>query len=136
MRFVDTNVLLYSVSRDPAERAKAERARLLLAARDLGLSTQVLGEFYVQASRASRPDALSHDQAARLLESFTRFAVQPITTAIVRAALTTRERFGLSYWDAAIVEAARALGSTQVLSEDLQHGQDLAGVQVVNPFLP
>ena len=55
MRFVDTNVLLYAISRDPAEQDKAKRANDLLADHDLALSVQVLQEFYVQATRASRP---------------------------------------------------------------------------------
>lgn len=45
-----------------------------------------------------------------------------------------RARFGLSYWDAAILEAARSLGCETVLSEDLQHGGECAGVRVVDPF--
>jgi predicted nucleic acid-binding protein len=50
------------------------------------------------------------------------------------AALTSRQRFELSYWDAAITEASRALGCEVVLSEDLSDGQDYAGVRVTNPF--
>lgn len=134
MRFVDTNVLLYAVSTDPGEAAKAERARTVLTASDLCLSVQVLGEFYVQATRSSRSHPMTHEQAVRLVESFTRFRVQPGTTAVVRDALALRGRFGLSYWDAMIIEAARALGCGEVLTEDLQHGQDLAGVRVVDPF--
>ncbi len=134
MRFVDTNVLLYAVSRDPAERDKADRANRVLANRDLGLSVQVLQEFYVQATRASRPDQLSHERAVKLVESFLRFRVQEITTAVMLAALATRQRFGISYWDAAILEAGRALGCDVVLSEDLGAGEDYAGVRVENPF--
>ena len=52
----------------------------------------------------------------------------------MRAALATRERFRISYWDAAILEAARSLGCEVVLSEDLGDGQDYAGVRVENPF--
>ena len=63
MRFVDTNVLLYAISRDPAERAKAARANEILAEGDVGLSVQVLQEFYVQATRASKPVRLTHEQA-------------------------------------------------------------------------
>ncbi|HEX6930974.1 MAG TPA: PIN domain-containing protein [Streptosporangiaceae bacterium] len=63
MRFADTNVLLYAISRDPAEQDKAKRANDILAGRDLALSVQVLQEFYVQATRASRPDAIGHRQA-------------------------------------------------------------------------
>ena len=84
--------------------------------------------------RASRPDAISHSQAVRLTESFRRFPVQDLTTGIMMAALRTRQRFQLSYWDAAIIEASRAMGCTEVLSEDLNDGQDYAGVRVTNPF--
>ena len=134
MRFVDTNVLLYAISRDPAEQDKAKRASDILADPDLALSLQVLQEFYVQATRATRPDPITHQQAVRLIESFRRFPVQDCTGAIVMAALTTRQRFQLSYWDAAIIEAARASGCAEVLSEDLSDGQDYGGVRVVNPF--
>ena len=134
MRFVDTNILLYAISRDPAEQEKAKQANDILADRDLALSVQVLQEFYVQATRASRPDAIGHSQAVRLIESFRRFPVQDLTSPIMMAALDARERFQIAYWDAAIIEASRAMGCSQVLSEDLNDGQDYAGVRVVNPF--
>lgn len=136
MRFVDTNILIYSISGDPEERQKAECANQILAARDLGLSAQVLQEFYVQATRENRPGRLTHERAAGLVESFSRFPVQAITLGIVEAAIATRERFQISYWDAAILEAARSLGCETVLSEDLGDGQDYGGVQVQNPFQP
>ena len=60
MRFVDTNILLYAISRDPAERDKAKHASDILAQRELALSVQVLQEFYVQATRPTRPDPLPH----------------------------------------------------------------------------
>jgi predicted nucleic acid-binding protein len=134
VRFVDTNVLLYAVSQDPAEADKARRANELLDEGDLALSVQVLQEFYVQATRQSRPDPLTHEQAVGLVESFLRFPVQTIDVSIARAAFDARARFDISYWDAAIIEAARALGCTVVLSEDLGHGQDYSGVRVENPF--
>ncbi len=133
MRFVDTNVLLYAISQDPSERDKAARAGEVLAGGDLALSVQVLQEFYVQATRAGRPDPLSHEQAAALVESFTRFVVVDVTIEIVLAAIAARERFQLSHWDAAILEAARAIGCDVLLSED-NDGQDYDGVRVVNPF--
>ncbi len=134
MRFVDTNVLLYAVSRDPQEQVKAARANDVLTNGDVALSVQVLQEFYVQATRASRSDPLTRRQALMLVESFRRFPVADVTTDIVLAACATRERFQLSYWDAAILEAARCLGCEAVLSEDLGDGQDYAGVRVENPF--
>ena len=134
MRFADTNVLLYAISKDPAEQDKAKIAHEILAGRDLALSVQVLQEFYVQATRASRPDRITHQQAVRLIESFRRFPVQDITGAIVMSALATRQRFQLSYWDSAIIEAARVMGCAEILSEDLSDGQDYNGIRVTNPF--
>lgn len=134
VRFVDTNVLLYAVSADPEERHKHQVANEILRQRDLALCAQVLQEFYVQATRQTRDAPLSHRQAADLLAAFQRFPVQPTTVSLIHAALDTRSRFGLSYWDAAIIEAARLLGCAEVLSEDLSHGQDYDGLVVVNPF--
>ena len=134
MRFVDTNVLLYAISRDPRERHKRDVAGGLLTARDLALSTQVLQEFYFQATRPTREDRLTHRQAVDLVTAFARFPVQAITLELVHQALAAREHYGLSYWDAAIIEAARSLGCSEVLSEDLNHGQSFGGTVVVNPF--
>ncbi len=134
MRFVDTNVLLYAISKASDEAAKAEIAIDLLESDELALSVQVLQEFYVQATRRGKRDALSHDQAASLIESFLRYRVQSNTVSIMRAALETRERFQISYWDASVIEAARTLGCDEVLSEDLNDGQSYEGVVVVNPF--
>jgi predicted nucleic acid-binding protein len=134
VRFIDTNILLYAISRDPAEQDKAKRANDILAERDLALSVQVLQEFYVQATRASRPDPIAHQQAVRFIESMRRFPVQDVTSSVMMAALDARQRFQLSYWDAAIIEASRTMGCPEVLSEDLSDGQDYAGVRVTNPF--
>lgn len=134
MRFVDTDILLYAVSNAATERGKAAIAREILRARDLALSVQVLQEFYAQATRESRPDPLRHDQATRLVDSFCRYPVQELTLPIVRAAFVTRERLRISYWDAAILEAARSAGCDIVLSEDLTDGGEYGGIRVENPF--
>jgi predicted nucleic acid-binding protein len=134
VRFVDTNVLLYRTSKDPEEREKTERATEILEAADLAVSVQVLQEFYVQATRKTRDGRLTHDQAVRLVDGFLRFPTADMTTSVLLAAMATRERFQVSYWDAAILEAARSLGCDVVLSEDLSEGTDYDGVRVENPF--
>lgn len=134
MRFADTNILLYTISRDPLEREKAARAKELLGSRDIALSVQVLQEFYVQATRESRADRLTHEQATSLVDAFRRFPVQETTVGVMLSAMSTKQRFSVSYWDAAIIEAARALDCDVVLSEDMNDGQDYAGVRVENPF--
>jgi predicted nucleic acid-binding protein len=134
MRFVDTNVLLYSLSRATEEKHKAQIALEILQAEDLGLSVQVLQEFYVQATREGKSDRLGHDQAASLVEAYLRFPVQENTVALMRAALAAKNRFGVSYWDAAVIEAARALSCRTLLTEDMSHGRDYDGVIIENPF--
>ena len=135
VRFVDTNVLLYRLSRTTEEQEKRQIADQIVSDQDLALSTQVLQEFYVQATRTTRIDRVTHQQAVDLVMGLTRFPVQPTTLELVQAALSSCERYQISYWDAAIIEAARSLGCTEVLSEDLNHGQNFDGVVVVNPFL-
>ncbi len=132
--FVDTNVLLYAVSTAPEETAKRETARAILVRNDLVLSAQVLQEFYVQATRPTKSDHLAHDSAVRLVESWLRFRVVETTVPLVQQALATAARWRISYWDAAIIEAARRGDCPEVLSEDLQPGMNFAGVTVRNPF--
>lgn len=132
--FLDTNILLYSISRDPAEVEKRQRAIALLDQDDGALSVQVLQEFYVQATRQSRPDRLPHDIAAGLIRSWTRFPVQEITLPILSSALEIKAAHGFSYWDCAIIAAARALGCRTLYSEDLSHGREIDGVIIANPF--
>jgi predicted nucleic acid-binding protein len=134
LRFIDTNVLLYSISRDPAEARKRDIAITLLDAENIALSVQVLQEFYVQATRASRPDALAHEIAVGLVRTWLRFKVQEITLPVMIGALEIKAIYGLAYWDAAIVAAARALDCRDLLSEDMNHGQKFENVTVYNPF--
>lgn len=134
MRFLDTNILLYSISGDPNELAKRNIAGALLEQRDNALSVQVLQEFYVQATRPTRADAIPHDVAVGLIRTWLRFPVQDITVAVLSRALVIKGKFGLSYWDAAIVAAAHLLGCEEVTSEDMADGRDIDGVIISNPF--
>jgi predicted nucleic acid-binding protein len=134
MRFVDTNILLYSISPDPAESRKRATALALLSSDDIALSVQVLQEFYTQATRTSRTGRLFHAEAAALVLTWRRFRIADLTVPIVERAMVASQRWQISYWDAAIVEAARAAECDTVLSEDLQHGQNFEGIRILNPF--
>jgi predicted nucleic acid-binding protein len=134
LRFIDTNVLLYAISTVEEETEKAGLARRILKGADLALSVQVLQEFYVQATRDTKRDRIEHEQAAKLVESWLRFKVCEVDVGLMQAAFKAAKRFRISYWDAAVVEAARSLGCRQLLSEDLNDGQDFGGVVVRNPF--
>lgn len=131
--FIDTNILLYAASKAPADQTKRQIARALLSQADIGFSAQVLQEFYA-AAIAKQHLQMTHDEAVAVLQSLTAFPVWPISRDLVLQAIEAKQRFGISYWDAAIVIAAKQLGCQTVYSEDLNDGQDYDGVRVVNPF--
>jgi predicted nucleic acid-binding protein len=133
--FLDTNVLLYSISDLPGQRAKRGIATALLDRLDIGLSIQVLQEFYMQATRRTRPVRLSHADATALIDAWNRFAIQPMTLQILTDALRITERHRLSYWDSAIIAAALALGCRELYTEDMQDGLTVDGLRLINPFL-
>lgn len=131
--FVDTNVLLYA--EDARDVAKRERARAWLLALWQGrigrLNTQVLNEFYVNARKVG----LGQGDARAKVRRFQLWQPWQIDHQTVETAWGVEARFGLSYWDALIVGAAAQSGCTHVLSEDMQHGQQIDAVTIVNPFL-
>jgi predicted nucleic acid-binding protein len=132
--FLDTNILLYSISRAPEEALKRERAIALLDQDDGALSVQVLQEFYVQATRSTRADAIPHEIAVGLIRTWMRFKVQDNTVSILTQALALKVDYGFSFWDSAIIAAARALGCRQLYSDDMAHGREVDGVVITNPF--
>ncbi|MYI83674.1 MAG: PIN domain-containing protein [Chloroflexi bacterium] len=135
MRLADTNVLLYAVSNQENDAEKKTTAAATLVEPDLALSVQVLQEFYHQATRPHGPAGLTHEQAIEFLRPLGTLPTQAITVELFARATGIRSRFGVSYWDAAILAAAKLLGCEAVYSEDLSHGQSYDGVMVINPFL-
>jgi predicted nucleic acid-binding protein len=132
--FLDTNILLYSISRDPAESGKAKRAVALLDDDRGALSVQVFQEFYVQATRASRTGALTHEQAVGFIQSWSRFRIQEMTVQVLNDALRVREKYDFSLWDSLIIAAALSLGCERLYTEDLAHGRAVEGLTITNPF--
>lgn len=135
--FVDTNVLAYA--HDASETARQPVAQASLAelwrTRTGALSTQVLQEFYVVATRKFDPP-MSRRDARDLLDAYGEWQLVHIDLAIILAASQLEQRHTLSFWDALIVEAARRAGATRLVTEDLQTGRRLAGVLIDNPFTP
>ena len=136
MRFVDTNIALYAVSTYPEDERKQLIAETLLTQESdsLAISIQVLGEFYTQATRPSRPGSLSHEEAMEAIEDLRRFHVEPLTAVTFEKAMQYRELFLLSYWDCLILAAAKLSGCDAVYPEDMSASQDYEGIRVINPF--
>jgi predicted nucleic acid-binding protein len=105
---------------------------------DLVLSVQVLGEFYSRATRPKRQSlsqAVPEEDALQLLQSFFRYEIVSQNASQVLRAIEISRANQISYWDAAIVAAAESADCDRVLTEDLNHGQKIGSVQIVNPFI-
>jgi predicted nucleic acid-binding protein len=131
--FFDTNILVYAATGTGKDERKRQRAMELVESENFGTSAQVLQEFFVTVvKKASRP--LSAEQALEWIEQWSAFPCQAVDHQLVRIAIDRSERYAISYWDAAILAAAEALGAHTVYSEDLNHGQKYGRVRVLNPF--
>ena len=131
--FFDTNILVYAATGTGKDEPKRQRAMELVESENFGTSAQVLQEFFVTVvKKASRP--LSAEQALEWIEQWSAFPSQPVDHQLVRIAIERSKRYAISYWDAAILAAAEALGVHTVYSEDLNDGQKYGRVRVVNPF--
>jgi len=132
--FVDSNVLLYAVDEaDPDKQRVARNWRAeLWKSRRGRVSFQVLGEFYVNVLR-KQPAAREEARA----EVRDLLAWNPVVTdaALLERGWKLQDRYRLSYWDVLIVAAAKAALCGYLLSEDLQSGQQLDGIEVLNPFV-
>jgi predicted nucleic acid-binding protein len=130
--FLDTNIVVYAF--DGADPAKQRIAIEVLETGDrLVVSTQVLLEtWWVLTRRLAEP--LDEDHASEVIDELCALPVVSTDPELVRRAVETSRRFEIAVWDALIIEAARVAGCRRVLSEDLQSGQDFAGVVVENPF--
>ncbi|MEN9629533.1 MAG: hypothetical protein RJA10_2760 [Pseudomonadota bacterium] len=134
--FVDTNVLLYAVDEaDPSKQQHAQRWLTVCWQRRCGrLSTQVLNEFYANA-RKRFASAISAGDARAEVRRYQLWKPWLIDQATLETAWAAESRYGLNYWDALMVAAAQHLGCTVLLTEDLQHGQQIDRLRIVNPFV-
>src|SRR5712691_1858039 len=120
--FLDTNILVYSISSHPSEAAKRDQARQLIATADFGTSAQVLAEFYVTATQKIA-GPLSEQHAMQVIARLIRLPVVPIDSDLVLEAIALKQKHRISYWDGAIIAAAQRLGTKTIYSEDLAHEQ-------------
>jgi len=129
--FFDTNVLLYMYSK--AEPAKQARAQDLFA-RSIGhilLSTQVVQEFYVAASRKL---GLSRRRVQQAVAALLDLPLVTIGPRQIVSAISKEESYKISFWDALILAAAESGGADIVYTEDLNDGQQYGGIRISNPF--
>jgi predicted nucleic acid-binding protein len=133
--FVDTNVLIYAHDVDAG--AKHEQAKRLVRSLWISggavISTQVLQEFYVNITQ-KLPKPIPRAQARGLIETYRAWQVETNTVETLLRACDYQQRDGLSFWDAMILAAAVQGGAPVLLTEDLNAGQIIEGVEIRNPF--
>lgn len=134
--FVDTNILVYAHDADAGvKRDRAIGKLRQLWEDDTGrLSVQVLQEFYVNVTRklATR---VARSTAREIVSAYGAWVREPTTAETVLRATDIAELVQISFRDALIVAAAEQVGAEQLLSEDLNDGQEIAGVRIVNPLV-
>ena len=133
--FIDANILIYSEDgADPVKQKVAIAWLNALWLRGVGrLSTQVLNEFYVIATRKIKPPMPAGDARAEV-RRYELWRPWQIDHATVESAWAVESRYGLHYWDSLVVAAAQHMDCRYLLSEDMGHEQKYGGVQVINPF--
>jgi predicted nucleic acid-binding protein len=135
LNFLDSNVLLYVVD-ETEPRKQGIAVEILAAARGRGdvISFQVVQECLNVLLRSQT--AASLEEARRFL----RIALVPLwkvqpTAALYERTLDVRARYQYSFYDGLIIAAALEAGCDQLLSEDLQAGQRIEGLTIVNPLV-
>jgi len=133
--FVDTNILIYAHDLDAGSKRKIAVAIMeeLWEHQTGVISTQVLQEFYVNVTRKiSNP--IPKTKARGIIENYRYWQVEQNSPATILSASEIEERYMLSFWDSLIIAAASKSNATKILTEDLNHGQVIAGILIENPF--
>lgn len=133
--FFDTNVLVYLFDADAREKQELAHGLLQRTAAEgqVVLSTQVLQEFYVVATRKLAVP-LSSEDAERAVRDLAAFSVVHVDPALIVAGIRCGRRHGLSFWDGLIVQAAQQAGAEVLFTEDMQDGRRIDGVRLENPL--
>jgi len=133
--FVDTNLLVYfRDASEPAKQRTAERwLKKLWKSQSGCISWQVLNEYYVIVTQKLKP-GLHRDLARMDIKNLMVWNPVVVDYFVVDHAWMLQDQFRLSWWDALIVSAALKADCLTLLTEDLQHGQSIHGMTIINPF--
>ena len=133
--FLDTNIFVYLFDRVTPQ--KRQRARELVAqSLDNGsgcISYQVVQETVnVLTGKLGTPP----DRVRGLMDDVLvpLWQVNP-TGSLYQSAISLQSRYGFSFYDSLIVAAALEAGCTRLYSEDMQHGQRIQRLTILNPFM-
>ncbi len=132
--FLDSNILIYAATAQDSYPAKFHCAKEIVVGDEIGISTQVIGEFVHNVQKPKRMRRLSPAETAIWVDALLQLPLVEVDRQIVLSALIVQQRYQLSYWDSQIVAAAERLGADVLYSEDLSHGQTYGSFRCENPF--
>ena len=134
--FVDTNILVYA--RDSSEPDKQPEAKQLMAylwANESGrISVQVMNEYYVTVTQKLKP-GLSKEEARSDLRALALWQPLEMSKTLIESSWDIQDRYGYSWWDTLIISSALFFDCRYLLSEDMQHEQEIGSLTIINPFL-
>ena len=130
---LDTNILVYAVDRDAGSRRELALEIIGQAARgDCLLTLQALAEFF---HATTRKRLLPASQARSLIDDWRDvFTIVMADANALSDAMDAASEHGISFWDAMMWATARRAGCSAFISENLQDGRRLGGVEIINPF--
>ena len=132
---VDTNLLIYAIDKDdPAKHRQAIRLLRRLVETDHVIAQQVLGEFLAVFRRRLASRNVGFDVMFDHLMTFYKVVATP--TTVLLPAYERASRYKLQFWDALIVSVCLGNAVRYLLSEDMQDGQEIEGLTIINPFNP
>jgi predicted nucleic acid-binding protein len=97
------------------------------------VSVQVLQEFYVTVTKKLRKP-MTKEAAREVVYLYTRWCLET-SPSVVAAAFRIEDEAKIKFWDALVIASAAKAGAVRLLSEDMNHGQVIAGVRIVDPFV-
>lgn len=135
MIFLDTNILVCAFDKD--EKTKHEKAKIILADcwnQQSGiLSTQILQEFYVSLT-SKIPNKLSINEASEVIKELLSWTIYEIMTQDIITATEIQDQYGYSFWDSLVISMAQKSDAELLYSEDMQDGQKIGSLTIVNPL--
>ncbi len=132
--FVDTNILIYSLDNNYPDKQKISRKKLsMLGKSKTGvISTQVMQEFYVITTKKYKRDQI---KIKNLLKFYENYEIVQISVNLIHEAIDISILNQLSFWDSLIISAAVQAKCSSILTEDMNHGQIINGLRIINPFV-
>ncbi len=133
--FIDSNIIVYA--HDHSEKKKYNISKKLILNgimnENIVISTQVLSEFFVTVTKKIKKK-LPVKTARKEIDLLKSLQIIEIDIDLILLAIDILLKYKLSYWDSLIISAAKRSGATVIYTEDMNAGQKIESIKIINPF--